>query len=127
LEGDPTRRLADRRDLGMGKEFRVCLIAALCVSVAFTCSCPFLGCVGAPEKMKKIVIDGSVEVARRDADGTITDIRIESKKGMFLVANDTKGAELFEFLSGRVNVYGRVETDREGNKVVHVIEYDVVK
>ena len=50
----------------MGREFRMRLTIVLCTSVALAGACAFLGCVKAPEKMKEIVIDGSVEIARRD-------------------------------------------------------------
>ena len=58
--------------------------AALHAVVILACACAFYSCVKASDKLTKITIDGSVEVAHRDVDGRITDIQIESKKGSFL-------------------------------------------
>jgi hypothetical protein len=92
-----------------------------------------IGAISSVQAAKEVTIEGMVENHSEDESGNITQIavgvyntEIEDVEYHY-IEKKGKGAELFKHVGENVKVTGTVSKDKDGNKLVSVSKYEIVK
>lgn len=73
---------------------------------------------------KELKIRGRIFPARRDHEGNVTRLVIDTvDQDEYFIDLNKKGKELFEFINRNVEVIGIVREDEDGNYIINVREY----
>jgi len=80
---------------------------------------------------KRMTVTGALEKAAIDERGKVIAVEIWAEAGestdYYLVNDDAKGNELLAFAGKRITATGIVEEDEDGNKIISVQAYTLLK
>lgn len=100
------------------------------VALLYFCVLPSFAAENA-EPGKPVTVTGNVEKAALDEKGNIIAVEIWAEEGdaydYYLVDDTPRGNELIPLVGKRVRVTGTVEEDEDGNKIIIVTGYSVVR
>jgi len=83
-----------------------------------------------PKRMKspQVKINGFIASKDRDQRGNLVQVSIETDKfERYIVNDDDRGRELFDFINQDIEVRGRViGEDIDGNKIISISKYKMI-
>jgi len=97
----------------------------------FLCTVPAFAADQGIEAGNTVTVTGNVEKAALDEKGNVIAVEIWAEGGdgydYYLVNDSDKGNELIPLVGKRVRASGTVEEDEDGNKILTITGYSVVK
>lgn len=76
-----------------------------------------------PDKQVFVICWGKIAPFEGKPDGQLSAISIETADRRYVIANNSRGQELFDFIDEEVRVTGELVTDPHGREVIIVEHY----